>query len=73
MNHGILFADPNEFMGRVSGGLSYNVSSEASYEQGGVTKSAFQRDQLVFRGYGYRKSAVLNTESVAGVLSPGVS
>lgn len=73
VNHAILFADPANFMGRVSGGLNFQVSTEAAYEQGGTVRSAFQRDKVVFRGYGYRKSAVTLTSDVAGVLAPGVS
>jgi hypothetical protein len=72
-NLGLITADPEAFFGRVSGGLSYDVSRDASYEEGGVTKSAFQRDKLVFRGYGYRKSAVTQTNAVAGVSAPGIS
>lgn len=73
VNHGVFLADPANFKGRVSGGLSFQVSSEASYEEGGTVKSAFQRDKLVFRGYGYRKSAITNTANVAGIAAPGIS
>jgi hypothetical protein len=72
-NFGLLNADPTAFFGRVSGGLSYDVSKDASYEQNGTVKSAFQRDKLLFRGYGYRKSAVTKTNAVSGILAPGIS
>jgi HK97 family phage major capsid protein len=71
--HAILLANPDNFMGRVSGGLNFQVSAEAAYEENGVVKSAYQRDKLVFRGYGYRKSAVTLPTDVAGVTSNIVS
>lgn len=73
VNHGVLLADPTDFVGKVSGGLNFQVSDVASYEEGGSTKSSFQRDELVFRGYGYRASGLYFQENVAGVLSPGIS
>jgi hypothetical protein len=73
VNHAIIFADPANFMGRVSGGLNFQVSTEAAYEQSGTVRSAFQRDKVLFRGYGYRKSALTLTSDVAGVLAPGIS
>lgn len=73
VNHGVLFADPSNFTGRVSGGLNFQVSTEAAYEQNGSVKSAFQRDKVVFRGYGYRKSAITLASQVSGILSPGIS
>lgn len=69
----ILLANPDNFMGRVSGGLQFQVSTEAAYEESGTVKSAFQRDKLVFRGYGYRKSAVTLPSDVAAVTSAVVS
>lgn len=72
-NFGLLMVDPTAFFGRVSGGLSYDVSKDASYEQNGTVKSAFQRDKLVFRGYGYRKSALTQTNAVSGITAPGIS
>lgn len=73
VNHAIILADPANFKGRVSGGLNFQVSTEAAYEENSTVKSAFQRDKLLFRGYGYRASAVTQTDDVAGVLAPGVS
>ena len=73
VNHGILLADPTDFVGRVSGGLNFQVSDSAAYEQGGSVKSAWQRDQVVFRGYGYRASGLYFDENVSGVLAPGIS
>lgn len=73
VNSGILLADPADFVGRVSGGLNFQVSDVASYEENGSVKSAFQRDELVFRGYGYRASGLYFENNVAGVTAPGIS
>jgi hypothetical protein len=53
--------------------LNFTLSTEAAYEEGGTVKSAFQRDKVLFRGYGYRKSAMTDSTQVAGILAPGVS
>lgn len=73
VNSGVFFADPNDFVGKVSGGLNFQVSDVAPYEESGTVKSAFQRDELVFRGYGYRASGLYFEENVAAVTAPGIS
>jgi hypothetical protein len=70
---GVLYADPMNFMGRVSGGLNFEMSAEAAYEDNGTVKSAFQRDEVVFRGYGFRKSAITLASNVAAIAAPGIS
>lgn len=73
INHSVYYADLQNFTGRTSGGLQYDLSTEASYEQNGSTKSAFQRNELILRGSFFRGGAILDTDQVAGLLSPGVS
>ena len=73
VNSGIFYVDPSVWKGRVSGGLNYSVSDQAAYEQSGTVKSAFQRDQVLFRGYGYRASAILDRSQVSAIGAPGVS
>jgi hypothetical protein len=73
VNSAVFYVDPSVFKGRVSGGLNYSVSDVAAYESGGTVKSAYQRDQVVFRGYGYRASAVLDRSQVAAIGALGVS
>jgi hypothetical protein len=73
VNSGVFYADRDVWKGRVSGGLNYSVSDQAAYEQGGVVKSAYQRDQVLFRGYGYRASAILDRSQVAAIGAQGVS
>ena len=73
VNNGIFYVDPTVWKGRVSGGLNYSVSDQAAYEQSGTVKSAFQRDQVLFRGYGYRASAILDRSQVSAIGALGVS
>lgn len=67
INHAVYFADLRTFTGRTSGGLKYDVSNDASYEVGGVTRSAFQRNELVLRGSFFRGGAVKDVEVVSGI------
>ena len=67
ITHSVFYADLNEFTGRTSGGLQYNVSTEASYEVGGQTRSAYQRNEMVLRGSFFRGGAIKDTSRVAGV------
>jgi ribosomal 30S subunit maturation factor RimM len=73
VNSGIFYVNPTVWKGRVSGGLNYSVSDQAAYEQGSTVKSAFQRDQVLFRGYGYRASAILDRSQVSAIGALGVS
>jgi hypothetical protein len=67
INHAVFFAKLSTFTGRTSGGLQYDVSNSASYEVNGVTKSAYQRNELVLRGSFFRGGAILDREVVAGI------
>lgn len=73
VNHAVFYANLNNFTGRTSGGLFYDLSTEAAYEDGNVVKSAYQRNELVLRGSFFRGGAIKDTDQVAGILSPGVS
>jgi hypothetical protein len=73
VNNALYYTDPAVFKGRVSGGLNWSMSDVAAYEEGGVTKSSYQRDQVVFRGYGYRASAITDRSQVVGLSDVGVS
>ena len=67
INHAVFYADLSQFTGRTSGGLAYDVSSQASYEDNGIVKSAYQRNELVLRGSFFRGGAVLDRNKVAGI------
>lgn len=73
INKAVFYVDLNNFTGRTSGGLSYDLSTEAAYEDGEVVKSAFQRNELVLRGSFFRGGAILNEDQVAALGAPGVS
>lgn len=67
INHAVFYADLTQFRGRTSGGLQYDISSQASYEDNGVVKSAYQRNELVLRGSFFRGGAFLDRSRVAGI------
>lgn len=73
VNHAVFYADLSKFTGRTSGGLQYDLSTEAAYEDNGTVKSAYQRNELVLRGSFFRGGAITDPTKVAGVLAPGVS
>lgn len=54
INTAVFYGDLRTFTGRTSGGLKYDIASEASYEIAGVTYSAYQRNEIVLRGSFFR-------------------
>lgn len=73
INQAVFYFDPSTFTGRTSGGLKYDLSTEAAYEDGDTVKSAFQRNELVLRGSFFRGGAIRDTSRVVGLGSPGIS
>lgn len=73
INQAIFYADPSTWSGRTSGGLNYDLSTEAAYEDGDTVKSAFQRNELVLRGSFFRGGAIRDVNKVVGLGSRGVS
>ena len=73
VNHAVYYFNPTNFTGRTSGGLQYDLSTDAAYEVSGTVKSAYQRNEVVLRGSFFRGGAVLDNNQVSGLLSPGVS
>jgi len=73
INHAVFYLDLGNFTGRVSGGLQYDLATQASYEDNGTVKSAFQRNEIVLRGSFFRGGAVKDRAQVAGLLAPAVS
>lgn len=73
INHAVFYLDLANFTGRVSGGLQYDLATQASYEDNGVVKSAFQRNEIVLRGSFFRGGAVKDRNQVSGLLAPAVS
>lgn len=73
VNHAVFYLDLSTFTGRTSGGLQYDLSTEAAYEIDNSVRSAFQRNELVLRGSFFRNGAIKDENKVAGLLAPGVS
>lgn len=69
----VFYADLSTFTGRTSGGLNYDLSTEAAYEDNGTVKSAFQRNELVLRGSFFRGGAVRDPEKVVGLRAVNLS
>lgn len=71
ITEGVFYADLTKVLARVAGGLNYNLSSEAAYEQTvaseKVVKSAWQRDETVLRGYFYVLVGMRIQSAVASV------
>lgn len=64
----VFYGDFNEYRGKVNGGLNYTISTDASYEINGTVYSAFQRDELVIRGYFYRGGYIADPTVIAGLV-----
>lgn len=69
----VFYADLSTFSGRTSGGLMYDLSTEAAYEDNGTVKSAFQRNELVLRGSFFRGGAVRDPQKVVGLEAVNLS
>lgn len=64
----VFYGDFNEYRGKVNGGLNYTVSTDAAYEINGTVYSAYQRDELVIRGYFYRGGYIADPTVIAGLV-----
>ena len=77
ITEGVFYADLSHVIARVAGGLNYNLSNEAAYEQGTgetrVVKSAWQRDETVLRGYFYVLAALGIRDAVASITAATAS
>lgn len=73
ITHAVFYVDLSTFSGRTSGGLNYDLSTEAAYEESGVVKSAFQRNELVLRGSFFRGGAVRDVNKVVGLKALNLS
>ncbi len=68
INSPVFYGDLNEFRGKVSGGLKYDVSAEAAYEVAdGSVHSAWQRNELILRGSFLRGGYIANQGAFAGL------
>ena len=69
----VFYGDMSAFTGRVSGGLKYDVDGSASYEIGGKTYSAFQRNEIVLRGSFKRGGVVKDPRVIAAISAAAIS
>lgn len=68
INSPVFYGDLDEFRGKVSGGLKYDVSAEAAYETAdGTVHSAWQRNELILRGSFLRGGYIANQGAFAGL------
>ena len=67
ITHAVFYGDLRQFTGRTSGGLQYDISTDASYEVNGQTRSAYQRNELVLRGSFFRGGAVKDPSRISGI------
>jgi hypothetical protein len=73
INKAVFYVNPSVWSGRTSGGLMYDLSTDAAYEDGATVKSAFQRNELVLRGSFFRGGAVRDTSRVSALQAAGLS
>lgn len=73
IDQAVFYVDPSTFSGRTSGGLKYDLSTEAAYEVNGEVRSAYQRNEIVLRGSFFRGGAVRDTAKVVSMGAPAVS
>ena len=69
----VFYGDLDEFRGKVSGALRYDVSAEASYEVTNAsgskeTRSAWQRNELVLRGSFLRGGYIADASVFSGLV-----
>lgn len=70
----VFYGDLNYFTGYTSGGLNFSMSEEASYElPSGAVRSAWQRDEIVLRGYFYRGAAYRFPQAMAAITNEASS
>lgn len=64
----VFYGDLSLFTGYTSGGLQFDMTEYASYEDAnGVVRSAYQRDEIVLRGYFWRGAAYRYPQAMAAI------
>ena len=70
----VFYGDLSLFTGYTSGGLQFDMSEQVAYElPDGSVRSAFQRDEIVLRGYFYRGGAYRYPQAMAAIVNEEVS
>ena len=73
IDQAVFYVELSTFSGRTSGGLSFDLSTEAAYEVNQTVKSAFQRNELILRGSFFRNGAIRDDAKVSSMYAAGVS
>ena len=73
IDQAVFYADLRSFTGRSSGGLKYDVDGSASYEIGGKTYSAYQRNEVVLRGSFFRGGVIKDPNVISSIAAVAVS
>lgn len=70
----VFYGDLSLFTGYTSGGLQFDMTEYAAYEDAnGVVRSAYQRDEIVLRGFFFRGAAYRYPAAMAAITNGAVS
>lgn len=70
----VFYGDLSLFTGYTSGGLQFDMTEYAAYEDAnGVVRSAYQRDEIVLRGFFFRGAAYRYPAAMAAIVNEPVS
>ena len=70
----VFYGDLSLFTGYTSGGLQLDMTEQAAYElPDGTVRSAFQRDEIVLRGYFYRGGAYRYPAAMSAISNEAIS
>lgn len=70
----VFYGDLSLFTGYTSGGLQFDMTEYAAYEDAsGVVRSAYQRDEIVLRGFFFRGGAYRYPAAMAAIVNEAVS
>lgn len=70
----VFYGDLSLFQGYTSGGLQFDMDERVAYElPNGTVRSAYQRDEIVLRGYFFRGAAYRMPEAMAAITNEAIS
>lgn len=70
----VFYGDLSLFTGYTSGGLQFDMTEYAAYEDAnGVVRSAYQRDEIVLRGFFFRGAAYRYPAAMAAITNEAIS
>ena len=70
----VFYGDLSLFQGYTSGGLQFDMDERVAYElPNGSVRSAYQRDEIVLRGFFFRGAAYRMPEAMAAITNEAIS